>query len=104
MSPALLTLGAEATTTAAAGYVAWFASGVRQNRFPWGAWAFMLVPPAVFGFLFVAGLFGLSSAHIVRWQRLLSGLGSLVAAWGLAVGLILLPVILFGSMVAYAFG
>jgi len=64
----------------------------------------MFVPPAVFAFLCGAGLFGLSSTHLVVWQRLLSGLGSLVAGCGLAAGLVLLPLGLFVSFMDYAIG
>lgn len=63
----------------------------------------MLLPPALFAFLLVAGLFGLSP-RLPVWQRVISGAGSLLAAGGLAAGLILLPLNLFGSLSDYAIG
>lgn len=93
-----------AQIAAAAAYVAFFAFGDAPSPFSLEDWVFMLVPPAIFAFLFVAGLFGVSSTQIVGWQRLLSGLGSLIAAAGLAVGLVLLPLSLFGSFMDYAIG
>jgi hypothetical protein len=64
----------------------------------------MLLPPAVFAFLLVAGLFGVNSSGIAVWRRALSGLGLFVAACGLAVGLVSLPLNLFGSFMDYTIG
>jgi hypothetical protein len=89
---------------AAAGYVALFVVGDAPDPFSFEDWAFMLLPPAVFAFLLVAGLFGVSSSGIAVWRRVLSGLGSFVAACGLAVGLAWLPLNLFGSFRDYTIG
>jgi hypothetical protein len=93
-----------AQLAAAAGYVASIFLGDVPDPFSFEDWAFMLLPPAVFAFLFVAGLFGVSSSGIAVWRRALSGLGSFVAACGLAVSLVLLPLNLFGSLMDYAIG
>lgn len=92
-----------AQLAAAAGYVAFFAFTGVPDPFSFGAWAFMLLPPAAFAFLFVTGLFGVST-DLPVWQRVLSGVGSLVCACALAVGLVLLPLNLFGSLMDYAIG
>lgn len=93
-----------AQLAAAAGYVGWFGFGAASAPFSFETWVVMLVPPAVFAFLFVAGLFGLTSAHVVVWQRLLSAVGTLVAACGLVVSLLLLPILLLGSFMDLAIG
>ena len=93
-----------AQLAAAATYVRVFAFGGAPEPFSIADWGFMLLPPTVFAFLFVLGLFGLSSAGIVVWQRLLSGLGSFIAGCGLLVGLIYLPLNLFGSFLDYTLG
>jgi hypothetical protein len=93
-----------AQLAAAAGYVALFVIGDAPDPFSLKDWAFMLLPPAVFAFLLVAGLFGISSSGIAVWRRVLSGLGLFVAACGLAVGLVYLPLNLFGSFMDYTIG
>jgi hypothetical protein len=93
-----------AQLAAAAGYVALFVVGDAPDPFSLRDWAFMLLPPAVFAFLLVAGLFGVSSSGIAVWRRVLSGLGVFVAACGLAVGLVWLPLNLFGSFMDYTIG
>ncbi|HYP44288.1 MAG TPA: hypothetical protein VEQ66_03710 [Propionibacteriaceae bacterium] len=93
-----------AQLAAAVGYVACIAFGEAPEPFSFGDWTFILLPPALFAFLFVVGLFGLSSARLVAWQRVLSGLGSLVAGCGLALSLVLLPLGLAGSFMDYTVG
>jgi hypothetical protein len=77
-----------AQLAAAAGYGALFVVGDAPDPFSSRDWAFMLLPPAGFAFLLVAGLFGVTSSGIAVRRRALSGLGSFVAACGLAVGLV----------------
>lgn len=89
---------------AAAGYGALFAFGEAPDPFSFGDWASMLLPPAIFAFLFVAGLFALRAPGVAVWQRALCGVGCALAVVGLVVGLVLLPLNLFGSFMDYTVG
>lgn len=88
----------------AAGYGAHFAFGEVPEPFSFRDWAYMLLPPAIFTCLFVAGLFAISAPGVAVWQRVLCGVGCALAIMGLVVGLLLLPLNLFGSFMDYTVG
>lgn len=90
---------------AAAGYVLWMAFGTAPAPLSLGGWAFAWAPPLVFGPLFIAGFRGRRTWSVLpQWQRIVLGLGCLVAGCGLVFTLALAPILTFGMFMDYAIG